>query len=151
MRKISVLILVLAVAPFLLPSSGSVAQSGTTSFMAVLNTAQEVPTPTVTGNPSGTASVVFDGTNVNFYLTVTDLSGPIAAAHFHNAPAGTAGGVVHTIPFFNGNSTFGTWTPSDAEPLTPELVAALLAGNLYVNIHTAQNPAGEIRGQVTAN
>ncbi len=41
------------------------------------------------------------------------------------------------------------WSSADAnQPLTPQFVAELLAGNLYVNVHTAANPGGEIRGQV---
>ena len=77
------------------------------------------------------------------------LTGSIAAAHFHNAAAGTDGGVVRTISGdFTGNTASGLWTGTDSEPLTDALIAELLAGNLYVNIHTAANGAGEIRGQV---
>ena len=34
--------------------------------------------------------------------------------------------------------------------LQPSVVAALEAGRAYVNVHTARNPAGEIRGQIAA-
>jgi len=43
---------------------------------------------------------------------------------------------------------YGLWTSTDPEPLTPELIAELLAGNIYFNIHSDANPGGEIRGQV---
>ncbi|MCH7858739.1 MAG: CHRD domain-containing protein, partial [Candidatus Marinimicrobia bacterium] len=70
----------------------------------------------------------------------------IAAAHFHKGAAGVAGGVVHAITDdFTGNTASGLWASAD---LTDALIADLLAGNLYVNVHTAANGAGEIRGQV---
>ena len=40
---------------------------------------------------------------------------------------------------------------SDAQPFTPALLASLLAGDIYVNLHTADNPGGEIRGQIAVS
>ena len=37
---------------------------------------------------------------------------------------------------------------NDPEPLTEELLRAYVRGEMYLNLHTAANPAGEIRGQV---
>ena len=51
-----------------------------------------------------------------------------------NAPAATAGVLSGTI---------------DLTTLTAAQVAAIKSGNAYVNIHTAANPGGEIRGQIT--
>ncbi len=71
------------------------------------------------------------------------------AAHFHNEAAGVNGGVVRTITGdFAGKTASGVWTSTDSEPLTDALIAEILAGNIYVNIHTAANGGGEIRGQV---
>ncbi|HUF08853.1 MAG TPA: CHRD domain-containing protein [Rhodothermales bacterium] len=101
---------------------------------------------------SGTASVISTPAGVAYSLTVDSLSGPISNAHFHRNPLGVNGGVVKTIAgTFEGNSAIGTWTASDNEPLTDELFRDLIAGNLYLNIHTAANPGGEIRGQVLLN
>ena len=73
----------------------------------------------------------------------------ISAAHFHNAPIGANGGVVRDLGAdFSGNTASGIWTSMDAQPLTDALLKELLSGNLYVNVHTAANPGGEIRGQV---
>lgn len=119
-------------------------------LQASLNGAQEVPP--VTTNATGTASIELsaDRTSLKYEVTVCDLSGTIAQAHFHNAPAGVAGGVVRNITF-SGNTATGVWSASDAtQPLTPQLVTALLNGGLYVNVHTGANPGGEIRGQVGA-
>src|SRR5439155_1627888 len=87
-----------------------------------------------------------------FAVTVDGLTGPITAAHFHNGAPGVNGGVVRpiTTEFGAGNTAVGVWKPSDASPLTPALIAELIQGNLYVNVHTAANPGGEIRGQSRA-
>ena len=49
---------------------------------------------------------------------------------------------------FDGNSVRGGWSYSDNVALTDSLVSDLLAGDIYINIHTADNPGGELRGQV---
>ena len=102
-----------------------------------------------TGTAMGTAALTLTGAGLIFHLTLEGLSGPITAAHFHNAPMGQDGGVVRTITGeFDGNSAVGVWTPDDGEPFTDEMMRELLAGNLYLNVHTATNPGGETRGQV---
>src|SRR5439155_17553221 len=84
-----------------------------------------------------------------FAVTVDGLSGPITAAHFHNAAPGVNGAVVRAITAdFVGNTAIGVWKATDASPLTPALITELLKGNLYLNVHTAANPGGEIRGQI---
>ncbi|MCH8960643.1 MAG: CHRD domain-containing protein, partial [Bacteroidetes bacterium] len=110
-----------------------------TFFTARLTAAQE--THEVTSEATGTAALALTAEGVRFFVTVDGLSGDIAAAHFHNAAAGEDGMVVRGIlDDFNGNTASGLWTASDAEPLTDELIQDLLAGNLYLNIHTAANP-----------
>lgn len=119
---------------------------------ASLDGNQEVPPVTTTATGTGSfylkSSSSGTVTELEYHLTVTGLSGSIAAAHFHNAPATTTGGVVRDISF-NGNTASGSWKSNDAsQPLTAALVTELLTGRLYVNVHTAANPGGEIRGQV---
>jgi hypothetical protein len=67
-------------------------------------------------------------------------------AHFHGpAPAGKNAGVEIWISKKGQAATsplVGQATLTDAE------AADLVAGNLYINVHTAKNPNGEIRGQV---
>ncbi|MDQ7040404.1 MAG: CHRD domain-containing protein [Rhodothermus sp.] len=116
-----------------------------TFFSAILT--PEQATGTVTSDGYGTAALALTDEGLQFVITVDGLTGPIQAAHFHQAPAGQDGPVVRTLTF-NGNTASGVWRPTDAEPLTDELITALLLGHLYINIHTAQYPAGEIRGQV---
>ncbi|MEZ4651817.1 MAG: CHRD domain-containing protein [Candidatus Eisenbacteria bacterium] len=73
------------------------------------------------------------------------LTGAMTAAHIHNAPIGSNGGVIFDLgPFFGGTPhARGTW----AAPTLAQL-KSLLRGDCYVNVHTAANPGGEIRGQI---
>ena len=120
-----------------------------TPYMAVIDGAQEVPSVTTDANGTGALILNAVQTELEYDITVdtAQLTGPITAAHFHNAAVGEAGGVVRTLTFVNGTAT-GTWTSSDDQPFTSEMLAQLLAGNLYINVHTAANPGGELRGQV---
>jgi len=128
---------------------GQVLPGRPVNFTATLNGAQEVPPVTTAANGSGSFTLNATGAELSFSVTVNNLSGPIQAAHFHNAPAGENGPVKRTITAdFSGNTATGVWRNRDAEALTPALVAELLAGKIYVNVHTAANPAGEIRGQL---
>lgn len=119
------------------------------SFVAALNGAQEVPRVTIPATGSGTFTLNTTHSELDFQVTVdaAQLSGPIAAAHIHNAPPGEDGPIVRDLGFTGGTAS-GVWTSTDLQPLTPALVDELLAGNLYVNVHTAANSGGEIRGQI---
>jgi hypothetical protein len=124
---------------------GQVNLSSGTGFTANLDGSQE--NPPVTTNATATASLTLTDAGLEFSLTVEGLT--ITAAHFHNGAVGVNGGVVRGITDeFTGNTASGIWTSTDTQPLTPELIADLLAGNLYLNVHTAEYPGGEIRGQV---
>ena len=119
--------------------------SDTMSMKNALTGAQEVP-PVTTGG-SGTLDSSFDkGTNVlTWTVTYSGLSGPLTAGHIHGpAAAGANAGVV--IPF-----TGDLASPIKGKAtLTAAQVADLMGGRYYVNLHTAKNPGGEIRGQLTA-
>jgi len=96
----------------------------------------------------GTAVFLLDESGLFYRITVSGLTGNITAAHFHNAASGATGSPVRTLAFTN-NTAAGTWKPDDAQPLTPALIEELNAGRIYVNVHTAANSGGEVRGQVT--
>jgi len=117
-------------------------------FTAEITGTQEVP-PNVGIDGRGVGSFILTGQELTFKVTVDGLTGPIADAHFHNAPAGMDGGIVRTIRGdFIGNIASGIWKSNDPEPLTQALINELLAGRLYINIHTVMFPGGEIRGQI---
>ena len=94
-----------------------------------------------------------DQTELGYGMRVeTDLlTSPITVAHFHEGLPGETGGVVRDLNFV-GDTAEGVWSASDSsQPLTPARVDQLFAGELYINIHTQNNPGGEIRGQVIWN
>jgi CHRD domain len=115
------------------------------TMSASLSGAAEVPP--VAGSGSGTVEASFDAkTNMlNWTVTYTGLSGPATAAHFHGpAMPGANAGVVVPITGALASPIKGSAV------LTAAQAADLMAGKWYVNVHTAANPGGEVRGQVTA-
>ena len=111
---------------------------------ATLNGASEVPPTTTAGK--GAADIDYDPASkkLSWKVTYSGLSGPATAAHFHGpAEADKNAGVKVPIPNATSSPAEGSAT------LTDEQAADLMAGKYYVNVHTAANPGGEIRGQVT--
>ncbi len=111
---------------------------------ATLDGKSEVPANT--SSATGTADLDYDAASKKLSWTVTysGLSGPATAAHFHGpAEAGKNAGVAVPIPNAASSPVKGEATLTDAQ------AADLLGGKYYINIHTAANPGGEIRGQVT--
>jgi hypothetical protein len=111
---------------------------------AMLNGKSEVPATTSSG--TGTADLDYDAASkkLSWKVSYSGLSGPATAAHFHGpADTGKNAGVMVPIPGIANSPVEGSATLTDAQ------ASDLLAGKLYVNIHTAANPGGEIRGQVT--
>ncbi|WP_233862165.1 CHRD domain-containing protein [Paraburkholderia adhaesiva] len=127
---------------FLVASGATFAD--TVALKANLQPSSEVPPRVSHGH--GTLDATFDTSTKSLQWTVTyaDLSGPVAAAHFHGpAPVGQNANV--QVPIAKGD------TPSPIKgtaTLDEKQAADLMAGQWYVNVHTKQNPSGEIRGQV---
>ena len=110
---------------------------------ATLDGKSEVPPNTSTA--TGTADIDYDAASkkLSWKVTYSGLSGPATAAHFHGpAAAGANAGVAVAIPNATASPVEGSATLTDAQ------AADLVAGKYYINIHTAANPGGEIRGQV---
>ena len=106
-----------------------------------LTGAQEVPPNTSAA--VGTGSIVIDADgNVTGSVSTPTIQG--RAAHIHQGAPGTAGPPIITL---NGGDP-GTWTVPQGAKLTPDQVIAWKAGNLYVNVHTAEHPGGEVRAQL---
>lgn len=133
-----------------LPFAGCPQPDSTRSFTATLTGAQEVPPVTTTASGSATFTLSADQTDLTYSITAQNFSSAVTAAHFHLAAPGVNGGVVEDIGAnIVGDSAALTIQGTFADLGADEL-AALLAGNLYVNIHTTNFPGGEIRGQLTA-
>lgn len=135
------------------------------NYAAHLSADEEVADPAVVSDATGEATfqVRKDGTAVDYRLIVANIEN-VTQAHIHLAPAGENGSVVaflypdgpppQPIPGrSDGVLATGTITAGDlVGPLAgaslDDLIAAFDAGNAYVNVHTEQYPAGEIRGQI---
>lgn len=100
--------------------------------------------------PAKTAATGAASVTVNADMTVKSsitTSGVAATmAHIHQGAAGANGPVA--IPF--SKSGDNAWTTPAGAKLTEAQYQAFKAGNLYINVHSAQYPGGEIRGQIKA-
>ncbi len=106
-----------------------------------LRGASEVPPVTTSASGSGTVTIR-DDRSVSAKITVTGITA--TAAHIHEAAAGANGPVI--VPFTKtADNTFEA--PAGAK-LTDAQYASYKAGKLYVNVHSAANPGGEIRAQL---
>lgn len=120
------------------------------SFNFPLSGDQEVPPVATT--TSGQCLAVLNETASTLSLDCNhDLITDTPGGHIHLGAAGTNGPIVFSLPNLGASPVMTAWSvaPGDpGHPLTPDLVAELLAGNLYVNLHSAANRSGELRGQI---
>ena len=122
-------------------------------FTATLSGANETPPNASPAVGLGTFTLNNAQTDLQYSIVFSGLLGGLTAMHFHNAPPGIAGPVVRAIDITccagaTSASLTGDWLSTDPSPLTAALVAQLLAGNIYVNVHSTVFPGGEIRGQL---
>ncbi len=134
----------LAVASAAIVGVASASPAASTKITAKLTAKAEVP-PQAVANPNGTGlfTGTITGNKLVWKLTYSKLSGPAAAAHIHLGKAGKAGNVV--VPLCPPNCKSGM---HGAATLKAAVLKAIMSGGAYVNVHTAKNPNGEIRGQV---
>lgn len=111
----------------------------TTSIRVFADGGQEVP-PVTTDATAACYASLNDAQNALTVSCEHDVV-EVAAAHVHEAAAGSNGPVV--FPFDDPTSPF-----SQTFEVNAAQVASLLAGNYYINIHSAANPGGEVRAQI---
>ena len=132
------------VAAIVVTAAGLVAVTPTVSWSqevkVTLSGSQEVPPVTTTATGSGTITVADKA--VSGSVTTTGVTG--VAAHIHQGAAGQNGPVI--IPLTKSGDN--VWSVPAGAKLTDEQEKAFKAGNLYVNVHSAANKGGEIRGQL---
>jgi hypothetical protein len=122
-------------------------KDGTVLMSAILTPGQEVPAVTNTPKAKGLLTVIIEK---DLSLTINgvfdSLSGPITNCHFHRGILGeaTAGNVVLDLKqYLKGNRIYGK-----IPTISKTLLTQLMTDSIYINVHTALNTGGEIRGQV---
>jgi hypothetical protein len=120
------------------------AQAATINLKANLNSSSEVPAKDSPGKGTLTAKLNTETNELEYHIVFSDLTGPVAAAHFHG-PAPEGANAKPQIPI----KISPIASPIDGKTtITPEQAKDLEDGKWYFNLHTAANPGGEIRGQV---
>jgi hypothetical protein len=118
--------------PDWMPGSGAVSVN--------LTGAEEVPPVNAPGSGSGSFRVAEDGAITG---SVTTKGVPGTMAHIHQGAKGQNGPVI--VPLTKSGDTYSV---PPGRKLTPDQLKAFKAGNTYVNVHTAKNKGGEVRGQL---
>ena len=128
------------------------------TFEANLSGLNEVPSHVSPG--SGLATISYDdvAATISYEVIFSGLVSPALAAHIHLGPAGVNGPVLFpfpSVPSVTSGSFSGAFSIADLIPkpalgveTIAQAIAAGLNGQLYVNIHNATFPGGEIRGQL---
>jgi hypothetical protein len=121
----------------------SAASAAMLQFQATLSGKSEVPPNASVGSGEMLATLDTGSKKLTYTMTYMGLSGPATAAHFHG-PAGSGANAAVVLPI--GTNPTSPMTSTVA--LTDAQIKDLAAGNWYVNVHTAANPGGEVRGQL---
>ncbi|HKS89440.1 MAG TPA: CHRD domain-containing protein [Stellaceae bacterium] len=141
MRKTALVIGLVTAASF-----GYAAQGAVVTYHANLSAASEVPPVQSAGKGTATINVDPATKELSWRVDYSGLTGPAAAAHIHcGAAAGANAGV--SVPFGTGQAVASPIQGSGK--MTDAQLADLQAGKCYVNVHTAANKGGEIRGQLS--
>jgi hypothetical protein len=141
--RLCVTLLGMAMLGGLVISMAASANAEVVKLQADLKGSNEVPPNTSSGSGKAEATYDTEAKTLTYAVTYAGLTGPAMGAHFHGpVEAGKNAGIV--LPFKTVQSPIqGSATLTDAQ------AADLLAGRWYANIHTAANPGGELRGQMT--
>jgi hypothetical protein len=132
----------------------STTSPGNKTYVANLSPANEVPPKTTAG--TGDATFVDLGSEIDWTLELTNMTG-VVASHIHGpAAAGVNAGIMINLflpnvatPTVNGVVAHGTITNANNANVSLDSLRTLFNnGNAYVNVHTTANGAGEIRDQV---
>jgi hypothetical protein len=135
------------------------------AFRATLTGDQEVPPVETTTRGAGSFRATAGLDQLRYELRVTNGTG-VTQAHLHCAPAGVNGPVVAFLfgpanPAIDVSGKLAAGTIENAQIMATEgepcgatinnvasLYAAILEGRVYANVHTTDNPAGEVRSQL---
>jgi hypothetical protein len=119
----------------------SVGVANAKDVKVTLTGSQEVPPVTTAAKATGEITIKADK-SVTGKITAKGIEGTMA--HIHMAAPGKNGPPIITLE----KGADGSWTVPEGSKLTDEQYAAFKAGNLYVNVHSAEHKGGEIRTQL---
>jgi CHRD domain-containing protein len=128
----------------LLVAAAFVAFSGSALAVDVsvkLTGAEETPPVTTSASGTGTIKIAADK-SVTGTIKTTGIDGTVA--HIHVGAPGQSGPPIITL----NKEAGGVWSVPEGSKLTDEQYASFKAGNLYVNVHSAEHKPGEIRAQL---
>ena len=106
-----------------------------------LTGAEETPPVTTSASGAGTIQIAANK-SVSGTIKTTGIDGTVA--HIHVGAPGQSGPPIITL----NKDANGVWSVPEGSKLTDEQYASFKAGNLYVNVHSAEHKPGEIRGQL---
>lgn len=119
------------------------------SFDIMLDNAYSIPMVTGRSETGNIQMSLYDDKSLTFTITINGLmsSDVLTMAHVHNGDVVTAGGVAITLVdgtniAFSGNMATGTIT------LTDDQITTLQGNDIYVNVHSTEQPSGLVRGQI---
>lgn len=114
-----------------------------------LNTENEIPMVENRDETGNFQMVLYQDNTLKFSITLDNLSGSdnLTAAHIHTGDPVSTGAPMITLVdgtsiSFQGNQAAGNLQLTEAE------IATLLGGDVYVNVHSVEHPAGLVRGQL---
>jgi CHRD domain len=148
MRKLATLIVTGGAVALMVAAFAPASALDTYTVSATLKNNTEVPRPKGATFAKGAFSGKYvehgKTATLTWKLTFSRLTGKAVAAHIHLGARGVAGPVVVPLcgPCRNGQVGKAT--------ITEKTIAAIERGRAYVNVHTAKNMAGEVRGQIAA-
>ena len=145
MKRTLAVLAAIAAAALVMVSLAAGKSQATVKFSAVLTVSQETDHPKGTKpGASGSFTATLTGSKLKWTLTWKNLTGPASQAHIHIGKRGISGNVlVPLCPPGCTSPNHGSWT------LTKANIKLIESGGTYVNVHTAKNNLGEIRGQLT--
>lgn len=164
MRRLLLLVGVILLAVGIFSGTAFAARPVSPPFFTTLSGDEEVPPVETDARGAASFQLSQDGSSLTYTLLATNIE-DVTMAHIHLAPVGENGPVVVWLygmnaqprrVFQSGDSLFVHGSISEDDLVGPladasfeDLLAAMRAGDTYVNVHTELNPAGEIRGQLS--
>jgi hypothetical protein len=128
-----------------------------TRYEAKLSGAAERPKSDSKATGEATFTLSSTGKSIKYRIEAKGLTGGVQAAHIHAGKTGQAGGVIFNICTKpcklpkSGTLTSKNFAKAPGVSSFSSAIKKFKAGQTYVNLHTKDHAAGEIRGQIRRN